>query len=371
MPTAYPSRARRAGAALEYAPGPCAPSSTSTAASPTPPAPSSRSTTTAFSTARASTRCSAPTTGEPFLFDRHMTRLRASAARIRLDVPFSDAEILERRARRRWRAAGLGRRARRGLRPHPADARRRRDHLRPGRVPGAVAGDHRQAACPTRPRRTYEKGATRGAGRARRPQPPGVGVAADQEQQPDQQRARHAAGHHAPAPRRRMFRNYRGELAECAQSNLFIVKDGVVKTPPLDAGLLAGITRAFVLEIGRASASRCEEVTAERPRPVRGRRGVLHQHDQGDRPDRRRWAIDEGGPAIASSDPVFRGPTTARLTGGATGAAALGRARRTLPSAGRRTSGCGRRTDCRCAPRSARTCRRAPTAAGYAACSRE
>ena len=58
-----------------------------------------------------------------------------------------------------------------------------------------------------------------------------------------------------------VFRNYRGELAECAQSNLFIVKDGVVKTPPLDAGLLAGITRAFVLEIGRALGIAMEEVT--------------------------------------------------------------------------------------------------------------
>ena len=39
-----------------------------------------------------------------------------------------------------------------------------------------------------------------------------------------------------------VFRNYRGELSECSQSNLFIVKNGVVRTPPLDAGLLAGIT---------------------------------------------------------------------------------------------------------------------------------
>src|SRR5918997_6827705 len=47
-----------------------------------------------------------------------------------------------------------------------------------------------------------------------------------------------------------VFRNYRGELSECSQSNLFIVKNGVVRTPPLDAGLLAGITRAFVFELG-------------------------------------------------------------------------------------------------------------------------
>ena len=47
-----------------------------------------------------------------------------------------------------------------------------------------------------------------------------------------------------------VMRNYRGELAECTTSNLFIVKDGAALTPPLDAGLLPGITREFVLEIG-------------------------------------------------------------------------------------------------------------------------
>ena len=56
-----------------------------------------------------------------------------------------------------------------------------------------------------------------------------------------------------------IFRNYRGELAECAQSNLFIVSKGVVKTPPLDAGVLAGITRAFTLEVAAGIGIRCEE----------------------------------------------------------------------------------------------------------------
>ena len=46
------------------------------------------------------------------------------------------------------------------------------------------------------------------------------------------------------------MRNYRGELAECTQSNLFIVKNGAALTPPLDAGLLPGITREFLFEVG-------------------------------------------------------------------------------------------------------------------------
>jgi branched-chain amino acid aminotransferase len=47
-----------------------------------------------------------------------------------------------------------------------------------------------------------------------------------------------------------VMRNYRGELAEGTQTNIFIVKDGAALTPPLDAGLLPGITREFVFEIG-------------------------------------------------------------------------------------------------------------------------
>ncbi|HEX4641421.1 MAG TPA: aminotransferase class IV [Chthoniobacterales bacterium] len=48
-----------------------------------------------------------------------------------------------------------------------------------------------------------------------------------------------------------VMRNYRGELTECTQSNLFVVKHGAALTPPLDAGLLPGITREFIFEIGR------------------------------------------------------------------------------------------------------------------------
>ncbi|MES1254096.1 MAG: aminotransferase class IV [Acidobacteriota bacterium] len=47
-----------------------------------------------------------------------------------------------------------------------------------------------------------------------------------------------------------VMRNYRGELAECTQSNLFIVTGGQALTPPVDAGLLPGITREFLFEIG-------------------------------------------------------------------------------------------------------------------------
>jgi len=48
-----------------------------------------------------------------------------------------------------------------------------------------------------------------------------------------------------------VMRNYRGELTECTTSNLFIVKNKVALTPPLEAGLLPGITREFLFDIGK------------------------------------------------------------------------------------------------------------------------
>jgi len=58
-----------------------------------------------------------------------------------------------------------------------------------------------------------------------------------------------------------IMRNYRSEISECSQSNLFVVKDGLVLTPPIEAGLLAGITRAFVFEIGAACGVTVHEQT--------------------------------------------------------------------------------------------------------------
>lgn len=46
--------------------------------------------------------------------------------------------------------------------------------------------------------------------------------------------------------------NTRGELCEATGSNVFVVTGGVVRTPPLDSGCLAGITRELVLEWCRA-----------------------------------------------------------------------------------------------------------------------
>ena len=49
-----------------------------------------------------------------------------------------------------------------------------------------------------------------------------------------------------------LFCNERGELAEGARSNIFIRRDGVLLTPPIEAGLLPGILRAELIASGEA-----------------------------------------------------------------------------------------------------------------------
>ncbi|MBA2271391.1 MAG: aminotransferase class IV [Chthoniobacterales bacterium] len=56
-----------------------------------------------------------------------------------------------------------------------------------------------------------------------------------------------------------VLRNYRGELTECATANLFIVKGGTALTPPLECGLLPGITREVLLEVGREAGIEMRE----------------------------------------------------------------------------------------------------------------
>ena len=45
--------------------------------------------------------------------------------------------------------------------------------------------------------------------------------------------------------------NEQGFVAECTGDNIFIVKNGVISTPPIASGALAGVTRAVVFELAR------------------------------------------------------------------------------------------------------------------------
>jgi para-aminobenzoate synthetase/4-amino-4-deoxychorismate lyase len=49
-----------------------------------------------------------------------------------------------------------------------------------------------------------------------------------------------------------VFLNERGEVAEGARSNVFVEREGVLLTPPLDSGALPGVLRAELLASGQA-----------------------------------------------------------------------------------------------------------------------
>jgi branched-chain amino acid aminotransferase len=53
--------------------------------------------------------------------------------------------------------------------------------------------------------------------------------------------------------------NHKGEVAECTGDNIFIVKGGVLRTPPRDAGILEGITRNAVMRLARGLGIAVEE----------------------------------------------------------------------------------------------------------------
>ena len=58
--------------------------------------------------------------------------------------------------------------------------------------------------------------------------------------------------------------NNRGEVACAAVANLFWLQDGVLYTPALDCGVLAGVMRAALVERARASGWAVEEAKAPR-----------------------------------------------------------------------------------------------------------
>ena len=58
-----------------------------------------------------------------------------------------------------------------------------------------------------------------------------------------------------------IFGNTRDELCEGTGSNVFVVRDGVILTPPLESGCLAGITRELTIEWSREAGLEVREET--------------------------------------------------------------------------------------------------------------
>jgi len=185
--------------------------------------------------------------GQPFLFDRHMARLRKSAGMIALPVPLTDTE-LDARFRETMRAAGLG------------DAPEREAYIRLLVTRGIGELTYDPAATPmpsivviVKPnahpaKEVFERGVRVSLVGVVRNHPSTVNPLIKSNSLLNNalgmQEAIRKGGFEG------VMRNFKGELAECTQSNLFIVKNGAALTPPLDAGLLPGITRGFLFEVG-------------------------------------------------------------------------------------------------------------------------
>ena len=56
-----------------------------------------------------------------------------------------------------------------------------------------------------------------------------------------------------------IFANTMDQLCEGTGSNVFLLQDGVLVTPPLSSGCLAGVTRALVIELAVSLGITCEE----------------------------------------------------------------------------------------------------------------
>ena len=185
--------------------------------------------------------------GEPFLFDRHMQRLRNSAGMLLLPVPLSDEEMAA-RCRETMQAAGLG------------DGQEDEAYIRILLTRGVGELSYDPAACPVAsviiivkphvdpPAEVYEQGVKIALVDIVRNHAGSVNPLIKSNNLLNNALAMQEALRRGAYEG--VMRNYKGELAECTTSNLFVVHGDAVLTPPLDAGLLPGITRAFMFEVG-------------------------------------------------------------------------------------------------------------------------
>lgn len=190
----------------------------------------------------------------PFLYAEHMARLHASAARLALTCPVSDDEMLA-RIEATVAAAHL-----------PGDAYIR---ILLTRGVGPLAYDPR--ACPTPtlviivkphvdpPAAAFNEGVRLALVSVVRNLPSSVDPAIKSNNLLNNALAVQEA--QARGAFEALMRNHRGELCECAQSNVFLVRDGALWTPPPEAGLLVGITRAFVIGLAERLGIDVHETT--------------------------------------------------------------------------------------------------------------
>jgi branched-chain amino acid aminotransferase len=192
--------------------------------------------------------------GEPFLFDQHAQRLRRSAAFMALTLPWSDDDLL---ARVRETMAAHG---------DLAEA-----YIRILVTRGVGDLSYNPAATPVPslviivkpyvgpPPVSFTDGIRLSLVSIRRNHPQALNPAMKSNNLLNNalamQEALRAGADEA------LMQNQAGELVECSQSNVFLVRDGEVLTPPLEAGLLPGITREYVMELASEIGVRAREAT--------------------------------------------------------------------------------------------------------------
>ncbi|HEV8255320.1 MAG TPA: aminotransferase class IV [Vicinamibacteria bacterium] len=179
--------------------------------------------------------------GRPFLLDRHLARLRASAARLGFEVSRSDESLAREIDLLLSRAHNPESYIRIIVTRGAGDMSYRFD-----RVKGPTVAIVVKPFEPL-PERYYTEGAPVIISSIRRNHPRALDPAIKSCNLLNSVlsvREAQAAGAVEP-----ILLNDAGDVAEGASSNVFIVKDSAALTPPLSAGILAGVTRALILEL--------------------------------------------------------------------------------------------------------------------------
>jgi len=182
----------------------------------------------------------------PFLFDRHVARLRQSARLMALGVPFTDDD-LDRRVRETMDAL-----------PEAGEL-----YIRILLTRGVGELSYDPAVCPAptlviivKPlappaERTFTEGIRLALVSLRRNHPDALNPVIKSNNLLNNALAMQEA--YRRGADEALMLNQAGDVAECSQSNIFIVKGGHVLTPPISAGLLPGVTREFVIELARGA----------------------------------------------------------------------------------------------------------------------
>ncbi len=194
----------------------------------------------------------------PFLFDRHMRRLRASAKHLQLDVPFDNATLLK------WIEETVA-----------AAGEMKEAYIRILLTRGVGELTYEIKATP-RPslviivkpvdepsKKMDDEGIPISLVPILRNHPGSVNPLIKSNNLLNNALAMQEA--YRRGGEEGLMLNYRGEISECSQSNFFMVRGGVALTPRSAAGLLEGVTRAFLFEVGQEVGVQVREETLYPP----------------------------------------------------------------------------------------------------------